>query len=192
MSRSLTYAEMAEALKITPESANRLARRKRWPRVKGNDGRTRVAMPEEALVRQDSPPVRPPDKLIKALVAHVETLKAQLAEAAARVEKQAEELVGYDSAYAAGLAGERAKVEKLATELAARDAQHAVDLAGRTGADREGDRGVCVSGGAARCIGGRAGASALVAAASGLSLRCVGSFIHSLFIVQVVLKLSEQ
>jgi len=56
---------MAEALKITPESANRLARRKRWPRVKGNDGRTRVAMPEEALVRQDSPT----DKLIKALEA---------------------------------------------------------------------------------------------------------------------------
>ena len=27
MSRSLTYAEMAEALKITPESADRLARR---------------------------------------------------------------------------------------------------------------------------------------------------------------------
>src|SRR5271166_18637 len=39
----------AEALKITPESANRLARRKRWPRVKGNDGRTRVAMPEEVI-----------------------------------------------------------------------------------------------------------------------------------------------
>jgi hypothetical protein len=141
MSRSLTYAEMAEALKITPESANRLARRKRWQRVKGNDGRTRVAVPEEALVRQDSPPVSPqvsppdspmdspPDKLIKVLEAHVETLKAQLAEAAARVEKQAEELVGYDTAYAAGLAAERAKVEKLATELAARDAQHAVDLA---------------------------------------------------------------
>jgi hypothetical protein len=116
----------------------------------------------------------------------------------AQAASQAEELVGYDPAYAAGLAAERAKVEKLATELAARDAQHAVDLAaerakvekaiypgrrhgqGRTGADREGDRGVCVSGGAARCIGGRAGASALVAAASGLSLRCVGSFIHSL------------
>jgi hypothetical protein len=29
MSRSLTYAERAEALKITPESANRLACRKR-------------------------------------------------------------------------------------------------------------------------------------------------------------------
>jgi len=61
MSRSLTYAEMAEALKITPESANRLARRRRWPRVKGNDGRTRVAVPEEALVRPDSPQVSPTD-----------------------------------------------------------------------------------------------------------------------------------
>ena len=52
MSSSLTYAELAKALKITPESANRLARRKRWPRVKGNDGRTRVTVPEN---------VRPPD-----------------------------------------------------------------------------------------------------------------------------------
>ncbi len=123
MSRSLTYAEMAEALKITPESANRLARRKRWPRVKGNDGKTRVAMPEQALVRQDSPPDSPPvsptdspmdsppDKLIKALEAHVETLKAQLAAAEARINKQADDLVAYDTAYAAGLAAERAKVE---------------------------------------------------------------------------------
>jgi hypothetical protein len=62
MPRSLTYAEIAEALRITPESANRLARRKRWPRVKGNDGRTRVAVPEEALVRPDSPPVSPGDR----------------------------------------------------------------------------------------------------------------------------------
>jgi hypothetical protein len=33
MSRSLTYSELAEALRITPESANRLARRRRWPRA---------------------------------------------------------------------------------------------------------------------------------------------------------------
>ena len=56
MSRSLTYAETAEALRIAPESANRLARRKRWPRVKGNDGRTRVSVPEEALVRPGTVP----------------------------------------------------------------------------------------------------------------------------------------
>jgi hypothetical protein len=55
---SLTYAELAAALRIEPASANRLARRKRWPRTKGNDGRTRVTVPEDALAR---PPDTPPD-----------------------------------------------------------------------------------------------------------------------------------
>jgi hypothetical protein len=152
---SLTYAELAQAFRITPESANRLARRKRWPRVKGNDGRTRVAVPEDALVRQDSPPVSPtdspmdspPDKFIKVLEAHVETLKAQLAAAEARIDKQAEDLVAYDAAYAAGLSAERAKVEaerakadqalaaaesraeRQASDFAAREAQQAASLA---------------------------------------------------------------
>jgi hypothetical protein len=141
---SLTYAELAEALKITPASANKLARRRRWPRVPGNDGKARVAVPEDALVRRDIPPdvsadspppspldvppVSPPDKLIKALEAHVETLKAQLAAAEARIDKQAEDLVAYDTAYAAGLAAERAKVERMIAEFAARDAQHAAEL----------------------------------------------------------------
>ncbi len=57
---SLTYAELAEVLKIMPASANRLARRRRWPRLMGNDGRARVSVPDEALVRQDSPPDVPP------------------------------------------------------------------------------------------------------------------------------------
>ena len=39
---SLTYAELAQALKITPASANKLARRRRWPRVPGNDGKAIV------------------------------------------------------------------------------------------------------------------------------------------------------
>jgi hypothetical protein len=148
---SLTYAELAEALGITPASANKLARRKRWPRVPGNDGKARVSVPEDALVRrdsppdspldvppvspQDSPPPSPPDNLIKALEAHVETLKAQLAAAETRIDKQAEDLVAYDAAYAAGLAAERAKVEaerakadRVIAEFAARDAQHAAEL----------------------------------------------------------------
>ena len=118
MTRSLTYAEMAEALKIRPQSANRLARRKRWPRVKGNDGRTRVAVPEEELVRPADPPVSPtaspPDKLIKALEAHVETLKAQLAVAEARLaatEARAEKLTAELADRDGALASERAKVE---------------------------------------------------------------------------------
>jgi hypothetical protein len=52
-------AKGAEALKITPASANKLARRKRWPRVPGNDGKARVSVPEEALVRRDSPRIAP-------------------------------------------------------------------------------------------------------------------------------------
>ena len=140
---SLTYAELAQALTITPASANKLARRKRWPRVPGNDGKARVAVPEEALVRRDSPP----DKLIKALEAHVETLKAQLAAAEARIGKQADDLVAYDTAYASGLTAERVKVEaerakadqalaaaelraeKQASDFAAREAQQAASLA---------------------------------------------------------------
>ena len=148
---SLTYAELAEALRITPASANKLARRKRWPRVPGNDGKARVSVPEEAIVRrdsppdspldvppvspQDNPPPSPPDNLIKALEAHVETLKAQLAAAETRIGKQAEDLVAYDAAYAAGLAAERAKVEaerakaeRVIAEFAARDAQRADEL----------------------------------------------------------------
>jgi hypothetical protein len=57
---SLTYAELAEALRITPASANKLARRRRWPRVPGNDGKARVSVPEDALVPRDDPPVSPP------------------------------------------------------------------------------------------------------------------------------------
>jgi hypothetical protein len=148
---SLTYAELAEALKITPASANKLARRKRWPRVPGNDGRARISVPEDVLVRRDnppdspldvppvspqvSPPPSPPDNLIKALEAHVETLKAQLAAAEARISKQADDLIAYDTAYADGLAAERAKVEaekakaeRMIAEFASRDAQHAAEL----------------------------------------------------------------
>jgi hypothetical protein len=89
---SLTYAELAHSLRISPESANRLARRKRWPRVKGNDGRTRVAVPEEVLVRpdspSDSPPAAPPDNPVHAQIARMEGelagLREALAEARAR------------------------------------------------------------------------------------------------------------
>ena len=77
-------------------------------------------MPDEALVRRDIPPdspgtlhpVSPPDKLIKALEAHVATLKEQLAAAEARIDKQADDLAEYDRAYAADLAAERAQTAK--------------------------------------------------------------------------------
>jgi hypothetical protein len=127
MSKSLTYAELGEALKITPESANRLARRRRWARSKGNDGRTRVAVPDEALDRpvsplvspMDRPPDSPLDKLIKALEAHVETLKEQLVAAEARIERQAAEATARDAKHATEIAIEREKADRARDELAA-------------------------------------------------------------------------
>jgi hypothetical protein len=124
---SLTYAELAAALKITPESANRLARRKRWARVKGNDGRTRVSVPEEALVRPDSPqdslldrpPVSPGDvpmdngPVIKALEAHVATLREQLAGAETREAGLAGELSAERERTNAALAAFSALADRL-------------------------------------------------------------------------------
>src|SRR3954466_13465730 len=46
-----TYAELAQALGITAASAKRLAIRRGWPKQPGNDGRARVAVPVERLLR---------------------------------------------------------------------------------------------------------------------------------------------
>lgn len=45
----LTYAELGEKLSIKPASAKRLAQRRKWPRVIGNDGSARVRVPVEAV-----------------------------------------------------------------------------------------------------------------------------------------------
>ena len=45
--RRLTYAELADVRGISKTSAERLARRKRWPRVLGNDGIARVIVPPD-------------------------------------------------------------------------------------------------------------------------------------------------
>lgn len=45
----LTYDELAQRLGITRESARQLVIRRRWGRTKGNDGKSRVSVPEEVL-----------------------------------------------------------------------------------------------------------------------------------------------
>ncbi len=123
MIRSLTYAELAEALRITPESAIRLARRKRWPRTKGNDGRVRLTVPEEALVRPDNPPdcppVSPPDNPVHAEIARLESELAGargelvgVREALGEARARAEAAEGRSVELSAGLAAERARTEK--------------------------------------------------------------------------------
>jgi molecular chaperone GrpE (heat shock protein) len=63
----------------------------------------------------DSPLESPPDTLIKALEAHVETLKAQLAAAEARAEGLTADL----ASERAKVEAERAKADKAITEFAA-------------------------------------------------------------------------
>jgi len=116
----LCYREAAERLGSTPDAIRYRALRGKWPRRRGNDGRARVQLPENAqAVRTPSEqPVRTPSTrasegpLIKALEAHVATLKEQLAAAETRLEKQAAELTDRTAQHAAELVAERETTEK--------------------------------------------------------------------------------
>jgi len=131
---SLTYAELAEVLKITPASANKLARRRRWPRLMGNDGKARVAIPEDALVRPDvpspspggSPPyIRwdvPPDNPVHAQIARLEGELAGVREALSEARARAD-------AAEARAQGAETRSENLLAELVERGAQHADERA---------------------------------------------------------------
>jgi len=84
MTESLTYKELAERLGIKLTSARRTAMRKKWQRIKGNDGETRVLVPLEALERHndnhdDSRDDSHNDSQIKELQAKVEILGELLA-----------------------------------------------------------------------------------------------------------------
>jgi hypothetical protein len=141
----LTYREAAGRLGSNVEAVRQRAIRCRWPRTVGNDKRARIQIPEGLPI-----PVREGNEgafrdgndrasrkgnegahdrpLIKALEAHVETLKAQLAAAEARIDKQADDLVAYDTAYADGLSAERAKAERVIAEAGAREVRLVADL----------------------------------------------------------------
>lgn len=75
----LTYAELAERLSIKPASAKRLAQRRKWVRVVGNDGIARVHVPLSA-VHGDIPDDAVPD--LSPHVSHlegiIEALRGQL------------------------------------------------------------------------------------------------------------------
>ena len=99
----LTYREAAERLGSNIDAVRQRAIRCRWPRILGNDKRARIQIPEgvregnEGALREGND--RAPRKgnegaydrpLIKALEAHVATLKEQLASEQAKTEKAIE------------------------------------------------------------------------------------------------------
>jgi hypothetical protein len=119
-----TYAEAAERLNTTPEAVRQKAIRGRWQRTIGNDKRALVRLPDARpnpvrtpSARPNKPAVRTPSlqasdgQLIKALEAHVETLKQQLGAAEARL-----------AASDVALAAERSQTEKAIAAFSAVEA----------------------------------------------------------------------
>jgi hypothetical protein len=93
--RALTYAEMAATMAITLASAKNLTRRKRWPRLKTNEGLVRILVPLSYLGgegrpegQHEDPPASPHEGVaegrqdalgaIAALERHVARLEASL------------------------------------------------------------------------------------------------------------------
>ena len=123
----LTYREAAERLGSTAEAVRYRALRGNWPRLRGNDGRARVQIPDDAHpVRTPSEPRSDHPALVETLKAqvsdlqaHIETLKGQLAAAEARTKKQATEFAERDTEHLAMLTAEQAKTEKAIAAFAA-------------------------------------------------------------------------
>ena len=79
----LTYAELGERLKISPEAARALVKRHRWPRTRANDSKTLVQVDLTEI--NHSPISRPPQgqaghQVVTALKQKIETLQAELIE----------------------------------------------------------------------------------------------------------------
>jgi len=79
----LTYAELGERLKVSPEAARALVKRHRWPRSRANDGKTLVQVDLSEF--SHSPISRPPQaqadhQVVAALKQHIETLQTELTE----------------------------------------------------------------------------------------------------------------
>ena len=82
----LTYAELGERLKISPEAARALVKRHRWPRTRSNDSKTLVQVDLTEI--NHSPISRPPQgqaghQVVTALKQKIESLQAELIEAKA-------------------------------------------------------------------------------------------------------------
>jgi hypothetical protein len=74
----MTYADAGTRLGINAEAVRRRADRGKWARMPGNDGRTRVQVPDDARATQALPVRADTGALVTALEAHIVTLKTEL------------------------------------------------------------------------------------------------------------------
>jgi hypothetical protein len=100
MLESLTYAALGERLGCSPEAARAVAKRKRWARTVGNDGKARVQADLGEVVRPAA--VRP----VSEWVAEIEALRSDL-ERATRMA----------AGHRADFEHERSRCDRLAADL---------------------------------------------------------------------------
>ena len=141
-----TYRQAAELLSVSTEAVRQRAKRGRWQKTLGNDKRTRIRPPEgwNDIVRIDGRAQRPrnPDEralanqVIRALEAHVETLKTQLTAAEQRAEKQAAEFAAREARHAADLAVERTLADRMSARVDQMTADLLVEQAQRADAEK--------------------------------------------------------
>lgn len=116
----LTYAQLAERTRLTPEGARMLARRRHWHIVKGNDGKAVVVVDEADLVARPAgrsggrPPGQPSD-----MTGLEQELRARIAELQDVADQRAAELLAM-TARAAGAEGEARALRDALADLAGR------------------------------------------------------------------------
>ena len=79
----LSYAELGERLKVSPEAARALVKRLRLPRSRANDGKTLVQVDLTEIIHSPVPRARqapPGQQVVTALKEKIETLQADLME----------------------------------------------------------------------------------------------------------------
>jgi hypothetical protein len=142
-----TYRQAAELLSVSTEAVRQRAKRGRWQKTLGNDKRTRIRPPEgwNDIVRvSDDRALRArvvderalANQVIRALEAHVETLKTQLAAAEQRAEKQAAEFAARETRHAADLSVERTLADRMSARVDQMTADLAVEQAQRVNAEK--------------------------------------------------------
>jgi hypothetical protein len=132
--RWLTYAELAEARGITRKAAARLTLRHRWRRQPGNDGVTRVLVPDAKLAhRQSGRHDAEPQPLIAQAVAALETAVMSLTDQLAKAEGRATTATARAEQAEARANQARAEAEEAlqgAERLRQADATHSAEVAG--------------------------------------------------------------
>jgi hypothetical protein len=141
----LTYRELGERLGISPDGARMKAKRNKWTATTDNEGSIRVCVPDSLLANsRTNVPARTTSERsgevtneIKALQAHIETLKQQVSDHAAERERLLTQLERQRADHDAALNASRDETgrvkvdaEHIRGELD-RERDHARDLASR-------------------------------------------------------------